>query len=267
MHRPSRNRTPDRPDGTVRPRIRIGQISIDALRLTEAIDAIEALVTGGRGGMVFTPNVDHVVVAEQDARLRAAYQAADLSLVDGTPVLWAARLLGRSLPEKVSGSDLIEPLVARAAERGWRIYLLGAREGVAARAKEVLEQQYPGLQVVGTSSPDVDLAKDPTDQEDVLAAVRAARPQLLFLALGAPKQEIWAHRIRDLVGPAVILGIGASLDFIAGTAKRAPRWVSDAGFEWLYRLAHEPGRLWRRYLIRGPRFLSVVLRETRLARR
>jgi N-acetylglucosaminyldiphosphoundecaprenol N-acetyl-beta-D-mannosaminyltransferase len=251
----------------VRPRIRMGQISIDALRLSEAIDAVEALVVGGLGGLVFTPNVDHVVVAEQDARLRAAYQAADLSLVDGTPVLWAARLLGRSLPEKVSGSDLIQPLAVRAAERGWRIYLLGAREGVAARAKEVLERQHPGLQVVGTSSPQIDLSKDPADQEDVLAAVRAARPHLLFLALGAPKQEIWAHRIRDRVCPAVILGIGASLDFVAGTAKRAPRWVSDAGFEWLYRLAHEPARLWRRYLIRGPKFVSVVLRETRSARR
>jgi N-acetylglucosaminyldiphosphoundecaprenol N-acetyl-beta-D-mannosaminyltransferase len=247
-------------------RVRIGRIFIDPLRLEDAVGAIEKLVSLGEGGMVFTPNVDHIVLAEEDPHFLAAYQAADLSLVDGVPVLWAARLLGRPLPEKVSGSDLMRPLVACAAERGWRLYFLGARDGVAARAKEILERQYPGLQVVGTSSPQIDLSRDGWQQETVLAAVREARTQLLFLALGAPKQEILAHRIRDLVRPAVILGIGASLDFIAGTAKRAPEWLSAAGLEWLYRLAHEPRRLWRRYLIRDPKFLAIVLRQARSGR-
>ncbi|MDP9001839.1 MAG: WecB/TagA/CpsF family glycosyltransferase [Myxococcota bacterium] len=247
----------------MRPRVRIGCVYIDALRFNEAIDAIAALVDRGEGGMVFTPNVDHVVLAEHDAGFRAAYRVADLSLADGVPVVWASWLLKTPLPEKVSGSDLIEPLMARAVERGWRVYFLGAADGVAARAKEILERDHPGLQIVGTSSPSIDLATDISAHENVLAAVRAARPHLLFLALGAPKQELWAHRIREIVRPSVILGIGASLDFIAGVTKRSPRWVSTAGFEWLYRLANEPRRLWKRYLLRDPKFLAIVLRDLR----
>jgi len=246
---------------TVRRRVRIGPVDIDAIGLHEAIDAIEELVSLRRGGMVFTPNVDHVVLAEENPLLRAAYAEADLSLVDGVPVMWAARALGSPLPEKVSGSDLVRPLVVRAAERGWRIYFLGGRPGVAAKAKEILERELPSVRIVGVSSPDIDLSKDVSEQSDIIAAVRAAQPDLLFLALGAPKQEIWGLRIRDAVAPAVILGVGATLDFVAGEAKRAPGWVSSVGFEWLYRLAQEPRRLWRRYLLRDPRFLAIVVRQ------
>jgi len=247
-------------------RVRIGRVSIDPLRLDEAVDAIDELVVRGQGGMVFTPNVDHVVIAEEDVRFRSAYEAADLSLVDGVPVLWASRLLGRALPEKVSGADLVRPLAARAALRQWRVYFLGGREGVGARARDILQHEYPGLRIVGTSAPNIDLDSSPDNQKDLLEPVRAARPHLLFLALGAPKQELWAYRIRDLVRPAVILGVGAALDFIAGTVKRAPPWVSVTGFEWLYRLAHEPRRLWRRYLLRDPKFLTILLREAWPAR-
>lgn len=247
-------------------RVRIGRVAIDALRFDEAIDAIEGLVARGRGGMVFTPNVDHIVLAEDDARLRAAYEAADLALVDGLPVLWASRALGAPLPEKISGSDLLRPLVARAAARGWRVYLLGTTPEVAARATETLEREHPGLQVVGTSSPRIDLSTD-ADHRALIEAVKTARPDLVFLALGAPKQEIFAHHVRDAVRPAVLLGLGASLDFVAGAVRRAPPWMSRLGFEWLYRLASEPRRLWRRYLLRDPRFFAILLREMSVRRR
>jgi len=255
------------PDATVAPfprpagRLRVGQISIDRLTFAEALDAIEGLIRAGRGGTVFTPNVDHVVLAEEDELFRSAYRDTDLSLVDGVPVVWASRLLGPRLPEKVAGSDLIRPLAARAATKGWRLYLLGAAPGVAQRVKEILERNYPGIQVVGAGSPNVDLAKDVADQKAVLDEVRASRPDLLFLALGAPKQEIWAHRIRQMLKPAVILGVGGSFDFIAGTAKRAPPWIGDVGFEWLYRLVHEPRRLWKRYLVRDPKFVVILARQ------
>jgi len=175
--------------------------------------------------------------------------------------MWAARVLGSPLPEKVSGSDFVRPLIARAAERGWRIYFLGGRPGVAAKAKEVFEREFPAVRIVGVSSPDIDLSTEVPERRDVLDAVRAAHPDLLFLALGMPKQEIWGQRIRQAVSPAVVLGVGASLDFVAGQAPRAPRWVSAAGFEWLFRLCHEPRRLWRRYLVRDPKFLAIVLRQ------
>jgi|HubBroStandDraft_6_1064221.scaffolds.fasta_scaffold188332_2 N-acetylglucosaminyldiphosphoundecaprenol N-acetyl-beta-D-mannosaminyltransferase len=262
----SRAVPPDRPASPRRRRVRIGPVDIDALGLAEAIDAIEELVARRRGGMIFTPNVDHVVLADENPLLREAYAEADLSLVDGVPVMWAARALGSPLPEKVSGSDLVRPLVARAAERGWGIYFLGGRPGVAAKAKEILEREFPGVRIVGVSSPDIDLSRDVSEQADAIAAVRAAQPDLLFLALGAPKQEIWGRRIRDAVAPAVILGVGASLDFVAGEAKRAPRWMSSVGLEWLYRLAQEPRRMWRRYLVRDPRFVAIVVRQA-IARR
>jgi N-acetylglucosaminyldiphosphoundecaprenol N-acetyl-beta-D-mannosaminyltransferase len=254
------------PAAPARRRVTIGSIAIDALTFDEAIDAIEGLVARGKGGMVFTPNVDHIMLAEEDSLLRAAYERADLSLVDGTPVMWAAHLLGSPLPEKISGSDLIRPLAARAAARGWRVYLLGGRPGVATQAKEILEREYPGLKIVGTSSPMIDLSRDVSEQQDVVDAIRRARPDLLFLALGAPKQEIWAHRVRDAVGGAVMLGIGASLDFVTGAAKRSPPWMSAVGLEWLYRLAQEPDRLWRRYLLRDPKFLALLVREARSRR-
>jgi N-acetylglucosaminyldiphosphoundecaprenol N-acetyl-beta-D-mannosaminyltransferase len=244
-----------------RRRVRIGQVDIDAVALDEALVVVEELVQGQRGGMIFTPNVDHIVQVSEDPRLRAAYAEADLSLVDGVPVMWAARALGSPLPEKISGSDFVRPLVARAAERGWGIYFLGGRPGVAAKAQEVLEREFPKVRIVGVSSPDIDLTKSVSEQSDILEPVRAARPHLLFLALGAPKQEIFAQRIRELVNPAVILGVGASLDFVAGEAKRSPQWVSAIGLEWLHRLAQEPRRLWRRYLLRDPKFLAIVLRQ------
>jgi N-acetylglucosaminyldiphosphoundecaprenol N-acetyl-beta-D-mannosaminyltransferase len=250
-----------------RRRVTIGSVAIDVLTFAEAIDAIEELVVRRQGGMVFTPNVDHICVADEDARFREAYQRADLSLVDGTPVMWAARLMGSPLPEKISGSDLIRPLAERAAQRGWRIYLLGGQPGVAIEAQKILERDYPGLQIVGTSAPMIDLSRDVSEQKDVVDEIRAAKPDLLFLALGAPKQEIWAQRIRGTVGPVVMLGIGASLDFVTGAAKRSPPWMSMVGLEWVYRLAQEPERLWKRYLLRDPKFLAILLRDLRTRRR
>jgi N-acetylglucosaminyldiphosphoundecaprenol N-acetyl-beta-D-mannosaminyltransferase len=250
-----------------RARVRIGEIQMDPITLAQALEAIEGLVRGGRGGTVFTPNVDHFVLAEEDERFRNAYRDTDLSLVDGTPVLWAARVLGSPLPEKVSGSDLLLPVAELAARHGWRVFLLGAGPGVAERVKTILEADFPGVKIVGTSSPNVDLSKPVTEQKDVIDAVKATRPDVLFLALGSPKQEIWAHRIREAMKPTVVLGVGASFDFVAGTAKRAPRWISKAGLEWLYRLGHEPRRLWKRYLVRDPKFAVIVYREARSAAR
>src|ERR1700733_6727563 len=138
-------------------RIQMGRLPIDVVDFAGALSAIEALVRAGKGGMVFTPNVDHVVLAERDDRLQAAYSRVSLSLVDGTPVLWAARLFGQPLPEKVSGSDLVIPLVERAAAQGWRLFLLGGAPGVGALATAELEARFPTLKIVGTAAPQIEL--------------------------------------------------------------------------------------------------------------
>ena len=247
----------------VRERLVIGAVPLDVVTFDGALDAIEELVRAGRGGAVFTPNVDHVVVAERDPELRAAYAAADLSLVDGTPVVWASRLLGHALPEKVSGSDLVLPLCRRAARRGWPVYLLGGVPGAALEAARRLQRDL-GLVVCGIDDGRVDLG--PAGAEDARRAalrVRASGARLALVALGAPKQEIFIHRHRAELGPVVALGIGASLEFVAGFVRRAPAWMSRWGLEWLYRLAHEPRRLARRYLVEDPAFAPILLRTWR----
>ena len=239
-------------------RFRIGRLPIDALTLTGALDAIEGLVNARCGGAVYTPNVDHVVSAETNAALHAAYQQATLSLADGMPLVWVAPLLGARLPERVAGSDLFVPLMQRAAERRWRVYLLGGGPGVAAVAAARLASDF-GVDIVGWDSPMV--APDGTDRTGgSLERVHAANPDILIVALGNPKQELWIARAGDALGRTVALGLGAALDFLVGHQKRAPRWMARAGFEWLYRLVHEPARLGRRYLVRDPQFVWIVAR-------
>jgi N-acetylglucosaminyldiphosphoundecaprenol N-acetyl-beta-D-mannosaminyltransferase len=243
------------------PRLRIGKLPVDVVSFPEALDAVEALVERRQGGAVFTPNVDHVVVADAHAAFAAAYERASLSLADGMPLVWGSRLLGTPLPERVAGSDLITPLLARAGQRGWRVYFLGAGPGVAERAAEVVAARY-GTQVVGVDAPVVRL--DDAAQLDAIATnIRAAQADLVLMALGAPRQELLIDALRDRIRPAVSLGIGAGLDFIAGTVQRAPRVLQRLGLEWLYRLAREPRRLWRRYLVNDPKFAVILWRTLR----
>jgi N-acetylglucosaminyldiphosphoundecaprenol N-acetyl-beta-D-mannosaminyltransferase len=244
-------------------RLQVGHLWIDALTFAEAIDAIDALVRDRRGGAIFTPNIDHVVNAESDPEFRAAYSRASLSLVDGQPLVWVSPLLGVRLPEKISGADLIAPVMERAAERGWGVYLLGGAPGVAPRAAEILATRY-GVKVVGQASPTIGPRGE--CESAILDAIRAARPELVLVAFGSPKQELFIDSHAARLHPAVSLAIGAGLDFIAGAVRRAPPWMSNAGLEWLYRLSREPRRLWRRYLVNDPKFAWILLRSLRSAR-
>jgi len=243
-----------------RRRVRLGEIYADLVTFGEALDAIEELVWAGAGGFVVTPNVDHVVMAERNVELRAAYGAASLSLVDGMPLLWVTRLLGVPLPEKISGADLIRPVLRRAAARGMRVYLLGGAPGIALRAARVLTGEIPELRIVGVDAPTIALGGDGREAAEALSRMLALRPDLVLLALGAPKQELLMHRWFGAGITPVMLGIGAGLDFIAGKVARAPRWISEAGLEWLFRLCQEPRRLADRYLIRDSAILPIFYR-------
>jgi len=244
------------------PRLKLGHLSIDRVTFDEAVQHIGRLVDAKQGGYICTPNVDHVVLAETDLAFRDSYARADLVVVDGMPIVWASKLLDVPLPERISGSDLILPLMKLAAERGWRVYLLGAGPGTAEEAGRRIQQRYP-VQIVGYDSPRVSTERGSEQNEPILRRVREAKPDLLLVALGSPKQETWIGQVAEQLRPTVAIGIGAGLDFIAGRAKRAPEWVGRAGFEWLYRLVHEPRRLWRRYLVNDPKFARVLLRELR----
>jgi N-acetylglucosaminyldiphosphoundecaprenol N-acetyl-beta-D-mannosaminyltransferase len=248
-------------------RVQLGELQVDRLTFTQALDRIEAMVSARKGGVVFTPNVDHVVMAGHDARFREAYAKADLSLADGMPVVWASHLLGEPLPAKISGSDLVLPLMERANRGRWRVFLLGGGPGVADVAAANLMARFPDLVIAGTLSPRVDMSQPASSREGTLETLRAARPDVVLVALGAPKQELWIAESAAALRPAVLLGVGAAVDFVAGTVQRAPDWISAAGLEWLYRLAREPRRLWRRYLLRDPAFLLILLGDLRRVRR
>jgi N-acetylglucosaminyldiphosphoundecaprenol N-acetyl-beta-D-mannosaminyltransferase len=245
--------------GIQQKRLKLGSIPIDVLTFAAALEAIDALVTAQRGGFVVTPNIDHVVLADENSAFREAYTDASLSLVDGQPLVWASRMLGAQLPEKISGADLILPLMERAALKRWRVYLMGAGPGVAEMAADEFRKRF-GTQVVGCDAPRVSVDPGAADNAAALEKIKVARPDVVLVALGAPKQEIWMHRCLSQYAPAVALGIGAGLDFIAGTVKRAPQWMSQAGLEWAYRLTREPKRLWRRYLVNDPKFLLILAR-------
>lgn len=238
-------------------RFRVGRIWADVVDLKGAIERIEALVSAGAGGAIFTPNVDHVVNSERLPALAEAYARADLCLADGMPLVWASQVLGPALPERVAGSDLAEPLLARAASLGWRVFLLGGRPGAAENAADALRRS--GVQVVGAEGPPVgaDGSVDPA----VLERIRTAAPSLLLVGLGSPKQELFIDRQRGVLGSAVCFACGAVIDFLAGELARAPRWMARAGLEWAYRLGREPRRLWRRYLLNDPAFLRIVVRD------
>jgi N-acetylglucosaminyldiphosphoundecaprenol N-acetyl-beta-D-mannosaminyltransferase len=247
-----------------RRRLRIGSVWVDVLTFAAALKEIEELVDRGQGGAVFTPNVDHVVKAASNDAFRQAYDRVSLSLADGMPLIWASPLLGCSLPERVAGSDLLMPLLELAARRQWKVYLLGGAPGVAEAVAKMLTERM-GITVVGWDDSRIESdGSDPTGGS--FARASAAKPDLVFVALGPPKQELWIDRARDMIRPAVALGVGASLDFLVGKYKRAPRWMANTGLEWAYRLSQEPRRLWRRYLVEGPRFLGIVASTWQLPR-
>ncbi len=226
-------------------------VPVDNLDFQETLERIDRFVQIGRQmhrfHQVATVNTDFLVKAAEDPDLRRLLQSVHLATPDGMPLIWASRLLGNPLKERVAGADLVPALARQAAAKGYSIYLFGAGPGIAQKAAQVLQQRYPGLVIAGVASPPYTPIQDM--DRSALDDIRAAKPDLLLVALGNPKQEKWIEMYGCHVNVPVIMGIGGSLDFIAGNVKRAPVWMQKSGFEWLYRIMQEPRRLWRRYVI------------------
>ena len=238
--------------------IALGHTVADPVTQQEALAAVDALIAARQGGFVVTPNVDHIVLAESDHEFRHAYRRARLSLADGQPLIWMARALGTPLPEKISGSDFIEPLMAYAAANGKRVFLFGATPDVSAEAESRLRARYPRLSIVGRDTSHWSPSEPAASiGAPVVGAIRRSRADLVIVALGSPKQELWMARHERDIAPAIAFGLGGSLDFVAGAVSRAPAWMSRAGLEWTYRLAQEPRRMAYRYLVRDMRILSI----------
>lgn len=241
--------------------LRLGRVPVHAVSMNQALELIALRVASGVAGYVLTPNVDHVILAEHSDALADAYSNVFLSLADGMPVVWASRLLGQPLPGKVSGSDLVRPLLQRATHEGWSVYLLGGRAGSAEAMASRLAVDLPALRVVGVDCPQINASAADAEAHAAFSRVERAHPKLLLVGLGCPKQELWLHRFAPRLHGTVSLGVGASIDFIAGAVARAPAWMSRNGLEWMFRLFQEPRRLWRRYLLRDPAFALIVARR------
>lgn len=230
-------------------RMRFMNIEIDNLTMREAIGEIDKLIQEKRNAYVVTPNVDHIVQVERGGKLVDAYREADLILTDGKPLLWIARWYGTPIKQKISGSDLFPRLCEMAAAKKYSMFFLGGAEGVAVKAAANLETRYPGLQVIGTYSPPYGFERDARELEKIVQMIRKQNPQILVVGLGCPKQELFIFNNREKLGVPVSLGLGASLDFEAGNIKRAPKWMTENGLEWLFRIIQEPKRMAKRYLV------------------
>ncbi len=245
-------------------RVSLFGIQFDRLTMSEAIDRLlaSAADTEYKCRYVVTPNVDHVVTLQTDPAFRAAYRDADLVLVDGKPVLLASRLLGRPVPETVCGSDLLPNLLAASEARGGlSLFLLGAAEGVAEKAAENILLRWPWVRICGHFSPPMGFTADSPASETALAMIRSAAPDILAVGLGAPRQEIWVHAVRERLHVKTTLCVGATIDFLAGEKSRAPIWMRRAGVEWLHRMVSEPRRMTRRYVHDAWVFPRLVLAE------
>lgn len=234
--------------------------SFDALTLAQTLDLLVNYARGNRHVHVITANVDHVVRLSRSEELRALYAAADLVVADGMPLIWASKLLGCPLPERVAGSDLFPRLCERAAEQGLSVYFLGGASGAAQRAAEVLVARHPLLRIAGLYCPPFGFESDPCECERIVGQIQSAAPDILFVGLGSPKQETWIHFNRARCGAKLCMGIGIAFSFLAGDVKRAPKWMQNLGLEWLHRVCQEPARLWRRYFIDDLAFFVLVMR-------
>jgi N-acetylglucosaminyldiphosphoundecaprenol N-acetyl-beta-D-mannosaminyltransferase len=246
------------------PRVRFGRVHAHAVPPGEAIDLIVDRARCGRGGFVLTPNVDHIAIAQHSPALADAYQRVFLSLADGMPMVLAARVLGLPLSAKVSGSDVFEPLLERCAEEGLPVFFLGSTAELNERAISILKERYPAIEITGYDDSHVDPEGDPAVVLKALHRARVSGARIIICSLPPSKQVILSQFMWEYA-PAIGVATGGALGFFVGDVKRAPVWVSRISFEWLWRLAQEPARLWRRYLIEDtaavPVFLGMVFRR------
>lgn len=244
-------------------------VMVHPVTLEEAVERIEKWVWEGSGGCryVVTPNLDHAVLLKERGDLREAYRDAALVIADGMPMVWASRLTGIALKERVAGSDLVPALLDRPARtRKLRVFLLGAAPGVADRAAENIHRRYPNVHVTGTYAPELGFEQRTHENAEIVQRINEAEPDLLVVGLGAPKQELWIHKNAPNLQARAAICAGATIDFMAGHRQRAPRWMQRTGTEWLYRALSEPRRLIPRYAKDAYHLPALLLHDWKASR-
>lgn len=238
-------------------RMNIAGIGVDNLSESEVLAEIERLVKQGGSHYMAVVNASKMVMANRDELLRRIIAKADLVTADGMSVVWASRLAGRSIRERVTGIDMFEKLVARAAESDWSVYFLGAQEYSIQRLVETFTSRHADLKIAGYRNGYFTAS----EEGEIASAIKQSGADLLFVAMGSPAQEQWISSHLERTGVKFALGVGGSFDHIAGLVPRAPLWMQRTGFEWLHRLWREPRRLWRRYLIGNASFIWLVAKQ------
>jgi N-acetylglucosaminyldiphosphoundecaprenol N-acetyl-beta-D-mannosaminyltransferase len=243
-------------------RVNVAGVEVDNLTEAETVAAITQMIAEGGSNYLFVINASKTVAASRDARLREALRNARLVTADGMSVVWAARLLGKPLKERVTGIDLFERLIAKAAAQGWPVYFFGATEESVRGVVDRFTREHPTLCVAGYRNGYFDSAESDTIAE----TIGRSGAQLLFVAMGSPAQEYWIVSNLQRTGVRFAMGVGGSFDHLSGRKARAPRWMQRAGLEWLHRLLSEPRRLWRRYLFGNAQFIRLVAGQMRSRR-
>ncbi len=242
-------------------RVGVGHALVDNCSFEQVCASIIAHARAqGKPAYVITPNAQHIVLLEKERRLQKIYDHADLVVADGISLLIAARLYGRSLQQRVAGVDIFKQLCGLAAEAGLRVFLLGGRPGSAELAAAALKNVHPDLKC-STYCPALGFEQDEAALAETAETIKAAQPDILFVAFGAPKQEYWIYDHGLQLSVPVCIGVGGSFEIVGGVVPRAPQWAQNIGCEWLYRLCREPRRMWRRYLIGNLEFAAIVIRQ------
>jgi N-acetylglucosaminyldiphosphoundecaprenol N-acetyl-beta-D-mannosaminyltransferase len=236
---------------------RVARVPIHPVDMASALARVDEFIREQAPHYNIAINAAKVVEYQDDEALRSAITDAHLLTADGQAVVWAARLLGQPVPARVAGTDLMQALFAHAARRGYSVYLLGAKDEVVQACADRAQREHPDLRIAGCRNGYFRRE----DETEVIAAIRAAQPDILFLGFGTPAKEYFMHRHYRALGVPFVMGVGGSFDVYAGLVARAPQWMQRAGLEWAFRLAQEPRRMWKRYLVGNTRFAWIIARE------
>jgi N-acetylglucosaminyldiphosphoundecaprenol N-acetyl-beta-D-mannosaminyltransferase len=258
----------DRSAGAVgaRERVPLCDVLLDRVGIAEGASRLASYMTTEQLHQVVTVNLDFLRIAQADPSFRETINEADLAVADGMPLVWASRLAGRGLPERVTGNELVDECCRLSASTGRALFLLGGRPGIAEEAARTVQRRYPGAVVAGVYSPPFG-PFSPREDRNIVERINRSGARILLVGLGAPKQDNWIRAHRHDLDVRIALGVGCGLDLLAGLVPRAPRWMQRAGLEWLHRFRHEPVRLWHRYFVDDmPMFARLVAESLRVSR-
>ena len=236
---------------------------VNNVDMDETLIAIEKMIKSGKKEYIVAINVDVVIKIEEDLYLKKITDNADMVLVDGKPLVWISKMYKNPVKAKISGSDLVPLLCAAAAEKGYSLFIIGGKDGIAEKAKLRLEQKYPDIKIVGTYAPPFGFEKDEEELVKINSMISEKKPDLLIACFGCPKQEKWIYENYQKYDAKVSVCAGATVDFLAGNVSRAPKWMSEYGLEWFYRFLQEPKRMFKRYFVDDMKIIKLVWKYRR----